>query len=157
MARVRGTLELRRVARILRDAPPELRKEMRANIRQASKPFVEKVKAETPGSVPARYAGVLGPAIKGNISTALGGSGLGYTIILHAKGKSEDRDLRAVEDGILRHKTFGRAHTKTGKSLWFAQKVRGGMVARSVDELGRQVAREIEEAVDHMAAKIAGG
>lgn len=150
MSRVRGQLELRRVARLLRDAPTELRREMSRNIRKPVKPFVEKVRTEVYGSVPARYAGVLAPAVKGTLSTGLTGSGLGYTVTLYAKGKAEDRDLAAVNAGTLRHKTWGR-------EPWHAQRVRGGFADRAVDELGRLVANEIEKAVDTMAAKIEGG
>lgn len=157
MSRVTGTLELRRVSRLLKDAPAHLRKEMRENIRKPVRPFEARIRAETPGSVPARYAGVLAPAIRANISTALSGSGLGYTIVVHAKGRSEDRDLKAVNAGILRHKTFGRSTSRTGRSLWFAQKVRGGMVDRAVDDLGRRLAQEIGKAVDAVADRIAGG
>lgn len=151
MAHVRGTLELRRVARLLRDAPPYLRKEMRENIKKPVKPFEQRVKSETPGSVPGRYAAVLAPAIKVNISSALSGSGLGYTLIVFARGKAEDRDLKAVNAGLLRHPLFGR------RSHWYGQQVRGGMVDRAVDDLGRQVAQEVGKAVDEMAAKIVGG
>lgn len=157
MSKVTGTLELRRVARLLRDAPDHLRREMRQNIRKPVKPFEARVKAETPGSVPDRYAGVLGPAIKATISGGLSGSGLGYTIVVHAKGHSEDRDLKAVEYGVLRHKTFGRATSRSGRSLWFAQRVRGGMVARAVDDLGDKVAKEVQGAVEAMARRIEGG
>lgn len=150
MSHVRGQLELRRVARLLREAPKDLRKEMARNIRRPVKPFIEKVKAEVPGSVPARYAGVLAPAIKGTLSGGLSGSGLGYTVTIYAKGQSEDRDVRAVNDGVLRHKTYGR-------NPWHAQAVQGGFVDRAVDQLGTQVANEIEKAVDTMAAKITGG
>lgn len=156
MSGVRGQAELRRVARLLRDAPPHLRREMSRNIRKPIKPFEAKVKAEIPGSVPDRYAGVLGPATKVRILGGLSGSGLGYTLEVYAKGRAEDRDVKAVNDSILRHKTFGRATTRTGRSLWFAQPVRGGFVDRATDEIGRQVANEIEKAVETMAARIEG-
>lgn len=157
MSRVRGQLELRRVARLLRDAPPHLRREMARNIRKPVKPFEAQVRAEIPGSVPDRYAGVLAPATKVRLKGGLTGSGLGYTLEVYAKGKTEDRDVKAVDAGLLRHKTYGRSTSRAGKSLWFAQKVRGGFVDRATQELGRQIAQEIEKAVDTMAAKIEGG
>jgi len=150
MSRVRGQLELRRVARLLRDAPPQLKREMARNIRKPIKPFEGKVRAEVPGSVPARYAGVLAPATKARLLGGLSGSGLGYTLEVYAKGVSEDRDVKAVNAGILRHKTWGR-------EPWHAQRVRGGFVDRAVDDMGRQVARQVEQAVDAMAARIGGG
>lgn len=150
MSGVRGSAELRRVARLLRAAPPQLRREMARNIRKPVKPFTEKVRAEVYGSVPGRYAGVLAPAIKTTLSGGLTATSLGYTITIYAKGKSEDRDVKAVNAGVLRHKTYGR-------HPWHAQKVRGGFVDRAVDDLGRQVARGIEEAVDEMAARITEG
>ena len=152
MSGVRGQLELRRVARLLREAPPQLKREMARNIRRPVKPFEKQVRAEIPGSVPARYAGVLAPATKARLLGAgtLSGSGLGFTIEVYAKGHSEDRDVKAVNAGVLRHKTFGR-------EPWHAQRVRGGFVDRAADQLGRQVAQQVEKAVDEMARRVEGG
>lgn len=150
MSRVRGQLELRRVARLLREGPPQLKREMARNIRKPVKPFEAQVRAEIPGSVPARYAGVLAAATRVRLLGGLSGSGLGYRLEIYAKGKAEDRDVKAVDAGLLRHKTWGH-------EPWHAQKVRGGFVDRAVDQLGRRVAEEIEKAVDLMAARIEGG
>jgi hypothetical protein len=150
VSRVRAQLELRRVARLLREAPPQLRREMRRRIREPVKPFEAKVRSEIPGSVPDRYAGVLAPVTKVHILGGLSGSGAGYTLEIYAKGKSQDRDVKAVDAGILRHKTWGR-------HPWHAQKVRGGFVDRSLNELSKRVGEEIEKAVDEVARKIEGG
>lgn len=152
MSRVRGTLRLRQVARLLREATPELRKEMSKGIRRPLRPFRKQLKANVVGSVPAQYAGVLAPALRASLMSndMSSGGGLGYTVVVYARGKAEDRDVRAVNAGVLRHKTWGR-------EPWHAQRVRGGFVDRAVDDLGRQVAKEVDKAVEAMARKIEGG
>jgi hypothetical protein len=150
MARVTGTLQLRIVARQLRDAPKGLRAELRRNLRGAVQPFEGQVKAEVSGSVPGRYAGVLGPSIKVDTSRALSGSGAGFVLVVYGKGQTQDRDVKAVNDGTLRHKTWGH-------EPWHAQRVRGGFVDRAADKLADQVAREAQKAVDSIADKLEGG
>lgn len=151
MSGVRGTLRLRQVARLLREAKPELRKELSAGIRRPLKPFTAEVRKEVPGSVPSRYAGVLAPLIRTSFSTGLRGGGLGYTFEVYAKGRKEDRDVRAVNAGRLRHPLFG------SREWWIDQRVRGGFVDRPVDKLGQQIAKEVDAAVEKVAAKIEKG
>jgi hypothetical protein len=150
MARVTGTLQLRIVARELRDAPKELRAELRTNLREAARPFADQIRAELPDSVPARYAGVLAPAIKVDVSRALSGSGAGFTLVVHAKGRTQDRDVKAVNAGLLRHKTWGH-------EPWHSQRVRGGFADRAGDKLAQRVASEAQKAVDDIADKLERG
>jgi hypothetical protein len=158
MAGVTGVLEARRVARLLKDAPTELKKAFRAAMREPVKPFIATVRAETLGSVPSGYGPLLARSIRATVSSGFG-SGLGFTLIVSAKGKSEDRDLRRVEDGELRHPVFGRhRRTRRGRkdNPWVGQRVRGGMVGRSADKLGDDVARKIQDGVDKVARRIEG-
>lgn len=150
MSHVTGTLRLRQVARLLRDASPELRKELYAGIRKPLKPFTAQVRAEVPSSVPSGYAPVLAPSIKVSLATGLRGGGLGYTFEVYAKGRKEERDVRAVNAGILRHKEWGH-------EPWHSQHVRGGFVDRPVEQLGQQIAKEADAAVEKVAAKIEKG
>lgn len=152
MARITGTAQLRLVARQLRDAPKELKEDLRIGLRQPVKGFERAVKDEALGSLPhsGGYAGVMSAALKVNLSQALSGSGAGFTLVVFAKGKSEDRDVRATNAGLLRHKTWGR-------EPWHAQRVKGGYVDRPADKLGNEVAQKAQEAVDRVADKLAAG
>lgn len=152
MARVTGTLQLRIVARQLRDAPPELRRELRDNLKDVVKPFEGQVKSEAADSLPHRggYAGVMSSSVKVDISQALSGSGAGFTLVVHGKGRTQDRDVKAVNAGRLRHKTWGH-------EPWHSQQVAPGFVDRPADKLDGQVARKAQEAVDRVADKLSAG
>lgn len=152
MARVTGTAQLRLVARQLREAPKELRDDLRIGLKRPVKGFEKAVKDEALGSLPhsGGYAGVMSSALKVNLSQALTGSGAGFTLVVYARGKSEDRDVVATNAGLLRHKTWGH-------EPWHSQRVRGGYVDRPADKLGDQVAQQAQEAVDRVADKLAAG
>lgn len=140
--------EMRHVAGNLRKAAArDLNKELRGAQRKAAKPLQAEIKTEAAASLPKRggYAAVMSKAVK--VSPTQRGATLRLRV--HARGKVEPRDVRAVNDGILRHPHYG------DRLRWFVTRVRPGFVDRPADELVDRVLAESADAAARVLAQIA--
>jgi hypothetical protein len=157
---VRGAVQLRDVARAIRTAErADLRKEMLRALRTATKPLATAIREGIPASVPSGYAAVLLPATRVTTKTKTSGWPA-VTVTAMAKGRKDERDLRAVNAGKLRHPVFGRIRrtrrTPGGKSMpWVLQRVPGGFFDRAVEGHADDVRDAIGEALDVIAEQIA--
>ena len=157
---ITGGAELRYVAGKLRKAAArDLTRELRSGQRAAFRPLQKEIKAEAAATLPKSggYAGVMSRAVKVSVRTGVGKNAL--TARVYARGKAEARDVVAVNDGILRHKLFGKAtyRSRLGelKSGWSTTKVRRGFVDRPADRLADRVLSESADAVERVLQKIA--
>lgn len=155
-----GGAELRYVAGKLRKAAArDLTRELRSGQRKAFRPLQPEIKAEAAATLPKRggYAAVMSRAVKVSVRTGFGPNAL--TARIYARGKTEARDVVAVNDGILRHKLFGKAtyRSRAGeiKSGWSTTRVRRGFVDRPVDRLADRVLNESAEAAERVLETIA--
>lgn len=157
---VRGAVKLRDTARALRAAArDDLRKQMLRNLRGAVAPLARAVRDNIPGSVPSGYAPVLTRATRVTTKTKTAGWPA-VTITAVAKGRRDERDLRAVNAARLRHPVFGRSRrgSRKGERIanpWVVQAVRGGFFDRAVDEHADAVRDAIGDALDQVAEQIA--
>ena len=154
--------ELRYVAGLLRKAAArDLTRELRKGQRAAFRPLQKEIKAEAAATLPKRggYNVVMSRAVKVSVTTGTGRNAL--TARVYATGKREQRDVRRVNAGILRHPTFGRRTIKkkdgTVKSMWQEQRIRSGFVDRPADKLADQVLKESADAVERVLDQIARG
>ena len=138
-----GGPELRYVATLLRRAAlGDLEKERRKAQRAAVEPLEKEIRAEATATLPKAggYAALMAKAIKVTVRTG----GQGATVLqarVYARGRNELRDVRAVNNGTLRHPVFGRT-----KSPWKVTTVRPGFVTRPVERTWEQVYRASDEA-----------
>ena len=106
-----------RYAELLRErgAVAEQRREYRQALRTAAKPMAAGVLEDLGAYMPSRggYLRVLGGALKTRVLPRQSG----VTIRDSAKGKTQDRDLRSLERGRLRHPVFGRRQGRRGQSI----------------------------------------
>ena len=135
---ITGAVELRYVAGLLRKAGlKDLEKERRKAQRDAVKPLQREIRTEAAATLPGEYARLMARAIR--VTVQFGGSAV-LTGRVYARGKREMRDVRAVNNGVLRHPVFGN------RSRWAAQAVRPGFVTRAVDRTWDRVYRASDEA-----------
>ncbi|MGE5830148.1 MAG: hypothetical protein ACM30G_17570 [Micromonosporaceae bacterium] len=138
-----GGTEMRYVATLLRRAAlGDLERERRKAQRVAVKPLEQAIKVEAKATLPKAggYAALMGRAVKVTVRTG----GPGATVLqarVHARGKVELRDVRAVNNGNLRHPVFGRRG-----SPWKVTTVRPGFVTRPAARTWEQVYRASDEA-----------
>jgi hypothetical protein len=161
--KVTGTsaAELRYLAGKMRKAAArDLTRVLKRAQRDAVKPLEKEIKAEAEATLPKRggYNTVMAKAVK--VSASGGTSGKPLIVRIYARGKGEERDVRRVNDGELRHPLFGKrsyraAITREKKSGWFTTNVRPGFVDRPVDKLADEVLKKSAHEVEDLLVEIA--
>jgi hypothetical protein len=143
---ITGAGELRRVAAQLRTEHRNRQRNFNATLRAPVRQFDTAIRAEVGAHVPRRYAGVLGAALK----ITIGVRATGVRLFIRAFGHKSQRDVDAVNRGILRHKLFGM-------TFWYAQRVRAGFVDDPVAAMADDVYRGLERAADEIRQRIERG
>jgi len=125
----------------------QVRTELAKGTRSALAPLKKEIPAAEREYMPTRYGEILAASTTvTNRVTA--GETLRATVKVHAQGKTESRDVTALNRGTLRHPRWGdRKH-------WYAQRVRPGIVDDPVEEARKRVVANAEDARDHIADKI---
>ena len=142
--------ELRYLAGKLRKAAArDLTRVLKRAQREAVKPLQREIKAEALATLPKRglYNQIMSRAVKTSVTGGTPGKRL--IVRVYARGKAEERDVKRVNDGILRHPVFG--HRKT----WKTTRVRPGFVDRPVDKLADQVLDKSADEVKLLLEEIA--
>lgn len=156
---ITGSTELRYVAGQLRKAAAsELRKELAKAQRRTFAPLQLEIKAQAIVSLPHRggYAGVMARAVKVSVRQNIARREL--VAVVYARGRGQQRDVRRVNRGELRHPVFGRDRlTRKGVQLnpWAVTAVPPGFVDRPVRRLEDRLARESLDALHRVAVEIA--
>jgi hypothetical protein len=156
---VSGISGIDKVYRIAAKLPPtldyELHKEMRQAITEPVADMRREARTNIAAFMPSGYAPVFGGAFR--ILSNVGGGGLGGLASVRlrgtAKGRARIRDSAALNRGILRHKTYGRAVTKKGKSLWFDQGITPGFWDRAAEKYIDKLREKVREALERAAKK----
>jgi hypothetical protein len=143
---IRGVDELRAAARALRDADRQLGERMSRGLRQIGERFARDVRSEA-HRLPSGYAPTMAAAVR--VSTSLKRGGMSLRV--YAPGKGDERAVRAINAGVLRHPVFGH------RARWVEQRVRPGFVDDPARRLADRVQHEIESAVDAAVATATRG
>lgn len=151
-----SSVEARHLAiRLRKAAARDLQREVRSAKVRSVQPLQAEIKTEAVRTLPSGYGPLMGKDVR--VSTQTRGSTLQVRVF--ARGRTELRDVRAINGGVLRHKLFGRStyFDRAGRkrSGWFAQRVRPGFVDRPVDDLADRVLREAAHGVGEVLQKIA--
>lgn len=142
--------ELRYLAGKFRKAAArDLTRVLKRAQRDAVKPLQKEIKAEAVATLPKRggYNAIMSKAVK--VSTSGGTPGKKLIVRIYARGKVEERDVLRVNQGVLRHPTFGR------RTSWHTTRVRPGFVDRPVDKLADQVLEKSADEVKALLEEIA--
>lgn len=138
---IRGAAELRAAARDLREAERELKARMDRSLRTIGKRFEREIRGAAK-RLPSGYAPVMAGDVR--VSTSLRNGGMSLRV--WAPGKGDQRDVRAIDEGRLRHPVFGH------RTRWVAQRVRPGFVEEPRVALAEHIQQDIEAAVDAAVA-----
>jgi len=153
--RVEGGEKFARLAQHIRILESkEFKKDLYSGINRAIKPVRADVKAHIPDYMPSGYAPTLVKAFRLS-STKRAGRDPGIRLTGSAKGKKEKRRVGPLDRGTLRHPTFGRKETKSGKSLWRDQTVKHGFFTTQIEKNAPTVRKNLVKVLDDVAAEIA--
>lgn len=148
---LRGTAELRRAAADLRAADKLLDRRIDRNVRGIGARFATDVRDGVPHYMPSGYSPTLAGAVKVATSIRRVGRGAGVKLRIWAAGKTDERDVRALNDGRLRHPLWGR------RTHWYVTTVRPRFVDDPRDRLAERAHDELLAAVDEAAAVVTKG
>lgn len=135
------------LAKALGGAGKDLKKELRKGLNKAVKPLGVKTKQGIGRYLPSGYAPTLKRAFRASTSIRLTGNP-SVTIKGRAKGRRKQREIRAMDKGVLRHPVFGN------RQVWVAQKVRPGFWSDPMREGGPAVRAEAANVIAETNAKI---
>lgn len=160
--RVRGAGDFFDLAQACRAAARhDLDAELNAGLNRSVKPMQQAIHAEAEKVMPSRggYQAVLTAALRVKPTrSARAGT---IRLVVSAKGKTEDRDVRKLNAGQLRHPNPpGRSRRVRGRWVpndWSVTRIRSGFVYRPFDATAPAVVKELGQALDNVAKKIAGG
>lgn len=143
--RVEGAENLERLAARLKEAGrKDLRKELLASIRKATKPVVQDVRASALDTLPSR----------GGLAALIAASRLGTQTRLSGKRvgvklkASNAHDIKGMDQGRLRHPLFGRKH-------WYLQSVPAGWFSQPIEESAPEIRSEIGKGMTRITNQIA--
>lgn len=137
----------------------DLVKELNAGLARSVKPIQQAIRVEAEQVMPASggYRALLTRSLR--VRAAKGD--LRVRLLVSAKGKSEDRDVRRLNLGELRHPNppgrFRRVRGRRVVNDWSTTRIRSGFVFRPFDKHADTVEKELAEALGNVAKKLAGG
>lgn len=145
-----GGDELRRLARDLKAAGSDLRRELPKALRRAAKPIVAGIREEAVASLPKR-GGLGGYVAKASITTSIR-TGANPAVRIVGKKKAGERqvDLPAINRGRLRHPTYGHRP-------WVLQQVEPGFWDRAVAAHAPAVAQEMQQVLEDIRRRFEAG
>jgi hypothetical protein len=145
--KVTGAEEFGVLAKRLKNAPKELRKELYVGINRSVKPLRQDVKTAAGQVLPSRYADIIASELKVTARRRAAGRNPAVYLI----GKAGRRDVSSLNRGRLRHPLYGnRRH-------WYSQRIRPGFWTVTLEADAPRVRRELVEAIQRIARKIEAG
>lgn len=147
---VRTGPEWERFARALKQADKPLQREVRKAVNKAAKPAQKAIKAGIPRYMPSGYAPVLTKSLRLRTQQ----QAMGVRIVAAATGKSRPREIRRMEQGVLRAPSWPRGRRANWQ--WHNQAIPPGFFTKPIrdleDELRTEVGRAVREVLERVAA-----
>ena len=122
--------------------------ELNAQMREAAQPMTDVVKRHLSSYLPDRYAAVLRPRLTVRVSRSTKGSAAGLKLVAKAKGRSKNRHIRVINDGVLRHPVRGNM------DVWVNQSVKPGFWSTPLSTSREIPATQIRRAIQRTIAKL---
>lgn len=144
MSGVRGTKRLGEVARAARLADANMPKSIKRKLAKMGPKAKKVVQGTAAAKLPKRngLAATVAASMKVAVKSDTGLTTAGVTLEYTAKGKGENRDIPAMNDGIVRHPVYGR------RTRWVAQRVAPGFWAAAADITSGDAHNHVRDVLD---------
>lgn len=161
-----GSAALRRVADRMREqGEASLAREMSRALASASMPVQQSVRQEADAVMPSQggYRSLFSRSLKFRTARKLGAKSASFRLTTFADGTKQRRDIRALENGVLRHPVFGRSRRlkrgpRAGTIItnpWAVTSIRPGFHRRGTEQAGEQAERAMMGVLEEYAARLA--
>lgn len=158
---VTGQKDLYRLAHNLHTAGQKgLKRELDKASRQAGDVIAKEVRDHTKDYIPANFESRFDTALETKVEVRLVASRR-ITIVFWARGKTVNRDIKAINAGRLRHPVFGRNRRLKNGTLqanpWVMQRIRPGLVDEPAERALPKAKQKIEDAINRVSQQIERG
>jgi len=146
--RIVGADKFGAVAKALREAPKDLRRESYVAMARAVKPLTQAVKDATATYMPSAYGAEVARTIRVR-TRRRGGMNAGITLVGTAKTKSgKVREFVRLNEGRLRHPLFGN------RGFWYDQRIKPGFWDQPLEQNAEAVRKELLRVLEDIARRI---
>jgi len=144
MSGVRGTNQLGQVARAARLADANMPKSIKRKLAKMGPKAKKVVQGTARATLPKRsgLAEVVANAMQVRVKSDTGLTTAGVTLEYTAKGKGENRDIPAMNNGIVRHPVYGR------RTAWVAQRVTPGFWDDAAEVTSGEAHNHVRDVLD---------
>jgi hypothetical protein len=149
--KVEGGATLARVAAQIRDqGRKDLSRQLSTALNKVTAPIRKEIEKEAGEAMPSSggYSAELTKSLRFRNNRRAGGQQATLTMITYADGKTERRDVVALEHGLLRHPHYGN------RNKWYVTKVRAGFHERGTERAGDEAVAALAEVVRDFSQKL---
>lgn len=134
-----------------------LKRELDKASRKAGQEVEREVRAHTRDYIPQKFESPFELALDTRIEVKLVQQRR-ISVVFWAMGKRKRRDIRRINEGILRHPVYGRTRRLKDGSLmvnpWVTQRIRPGLVSEPAKRAMPRALKHIEDAVARVVKQI---
>lgn len=157
-----GAANLHKVAAHIRaEGRKDLAREMGRALSKAADPIKQGIRTSAAETMPKRggHQETLDKSLKFRLDRKQSTNAASVSLITYAEGKSERRDVTALEAGKLRHPVFGRYRMGHGgrriANPWTVTKIRSGFHKRGTAKAMDETVKEMIHVVEDLAKRLA--
>lgn len=136
-------------AQIRTSGQKDLAKELGAALDKVVPPVQAAIRESAAETMPSGYVWALTRSLQWRNTRRAGSQRASLRLVTYADGKSEKRDIGALEDGRLRHPLYGRR-----AATWYVTRIRPGFHKRGTDKAADQVVEQLDLVVREFTQKL---
>lgn len=137
-------------AQIRTEGRKDLSRKLSDALNEVTVPVRARIRQEAAATMPKSgwYANVFTKSLRFRNNRRAGGQQASLTMITYADGKSERRDIVALEHGRLRHPLHGN------RDAWYVTKIRAGFHARATEGMADETVARLSTVVRDFSARL---
>jgi len=150
--RINGAATLHKVAaQFRREANKDLSRELSNALAKAIEPVKTSIRQSAEETMPRKggYNPVFVKSMRFRVNRNTRGADGSATLVTFADGKTERRDIRALEQGKLRHPLF------KNRDRWYTTRIREGFHRRGTDNALDEAQKQISQVADDFLKRLA--
>lgn len=146
---VSGSARLHVLAAQIRAAGQKgLGQEMAKALNTAATPLQASVREESARTLPRGYAPVFSESLRFRTALRTAARTASLRLTTYADGKRQRRDIRAINQGLVRHPLFGR------RTRWYVTRVQPGFFDRGTRDAADQAEKKMLTVLDDFAERL---